>query len=425
MKKMGKPPDPLQKEILLTRDSFILNCCRQWGKSTVAGVKAAHRAVFFPKSLIVIVSKSQRQAGETFRKALDAYYAMGSPVAMVNLSTLYAEFENGSRIISLPGKEGTIRGYSAVSLLLIDEASRVPEDIYRAVRPMLAVSQGQLGIMSTPFGIRGFFHKEWMNETNGLKKYKASADSIPERIPPWFLASEKASLGESYYLQEYFNSFTSVEGLVYPKFRDCIVDEWPHPHGRIIGGIDWGWRDPFAAIWGIRDDATDTLWLRGEHYKRGELLTNARNAIKPLNASWAADPSGATQIMEFRSSDITVYKGNNDIEAGVAAVTARMETGRLKIFRPGCPNLIEELGLYRYPEKKEFSPTPEKPIDEYNHAPDALRYLVALLDRKFMAHYRKKGMSPDLPPQVEPVAKRKPTPWDKLRSPAYQWKVVG
>jgi len=62
------------------------------------------------------------------------------------------EFPNGARIIGLPGSEATIRGFSAVSLLLVDEAARVSDDLYKAIRPMLAVSAGELWLMSTPFG---------------------------------------------------------------------------------------------------------------------------------------------------------------------------------------------------------------------------------------------------------------------------------
>src|SRR5262249_32234969 len=62
------------------------NVHRQGGKSTTIGVKACHRAVFTPNSLVVIVSKSQRQAGESFRKFLDAYYAIHAPVAFTHAS---------------------------------------------------------------------------------------------------------------------------------------------------------------------------------------------------------------------------------------------------------------------------------------------------------------------------------------------------
>ena len=69
--------------------------------------------------------------------------ALGS-IAATSESTSGLGLGNGSRIVSLPGKEATIRGYSDVALLVIDEAARVDEDLYVAVRPMLAVSGGRL-----------------------------------------------------------------------------------------------------------------------------------------------------------------------------------------------------------------------------------------------------------------------------------------
>ena len=45
---------------------------------------------------------------------------------------------NGSRIVGLPGREATVRGFSGVSLVVVDEASRVPDAVYGAVTPMLA-----------------------------------------------------------------------------------------------------------------------------------------------------------------------------------------------------------------------------------------------------------------------------------------------
>ena len=57
--------------------------------------------------------------------------------------------------------DGTVRGFSAVSMLLIDEAARVEDSMYKALRPMLAVSDGDLWLMSTPRGQQGFFYEAW------------------------------------------------------------------------------------------------------------------------------------------------------------------------------------------------------------------------------------------------------------------------
>ena len=103
------------------------------------------------------------------RRILQAifYNAVGRPLPALAESALRLELANGSRVVSLPGDEGTVRGFSGVSLLVIDEASRVPDDLYRSVRPMLAVSQGRLVCLSTPFGQRGFFYEYWRAGAEG------------------------------------------------------------------------------------------------------------------------------------------------------------------------------------------------------------------------------------------------------------------
>jgi hypothetical protein len=71
------------------------------------------------------------------------------------------DLPNGSRIEALPGTERTVRGFSGASLLIVDEAARVDDGLVYSVRPMLAVSGGSLMMLSTPFGRRGVFYREW------------------------------------------------------------------------------------------------------------------------------------------------------------------------------------------------------------------------------------------------------------------------
>jgi hypothetical protein len=123
------------------------------------------------------------------------------------------ELPNGSRIIGLPGNEATIRGFSAVSLLLVDEASRVSDELYVAIRPMLAVSHGALWLMSTPFGKRGFFWEAWNGGGTEWVRVRVPADECP-RIPHDFLEEERKTMGERYFRQEYLCEFVdSVSGV--------------------------------------------------------------------------------------------------------------------------------------------------------------------------------------------------------------------
>ena len=81
-------------------------------------------------------------------------------------SVLKAQMENGSRILALPGTEKTVRGYAQASLVVIDEAARVEDELIAAVRPMLAVSEGggRLIALTTPAGKRGWFFDAWTGD---------------------------------------------------------------------------------------------------------------------------------------------------------------------------------------------------------------------------------------------------------------------
>ena len=105
-------------------------------------------------------------------------------------------FPNGSRIVGLPENETTIRGFSAVSLLLIDEASRVKDEIYRAMRPTLAVDDGDLWLMSTPNGKRGFFWEEWERGGEEWERISVPATECP-RISARVLEEERANAGRA------------------------------------------------------------------------------------------------------------------------------------------------------------------------------------------------------------------------------------
>ena len=150
---LGFEPDPWQASVLDSNAKKVMLCCsRQSGKSSVSAISALHQAVFMPGSLVLMVSPSLRQSSELFRKFL-SYLELLPDMPVRNENTkLSIMLDNNSRVVSLPGSEGTIRGYSSVSLLLIDEAARVVDDLYFAVKPMLAISRGRMLALSSPFG---------------------------------------------------------------------------------------------------------------------------------------------------------------------------------------------------------------------------------------------------------------------------------
>jgi len=205
----GLEPDEWQRDVLLESwDRALLNVTRQGGKSLTVAALALHEAVYRPEALVLILAPSRRQSKETLQKAWTLYRAGGRPVPVDNRSELRARFDNGSRIIALPGEEKTIRGFSDVDLIVADEAARVPGELYRTVRPMLAVSGGRLVALSTPWGRRGWFYESWTGEQE-WKRVKVTANECP-RITEAFLEQERRELPESWFLSEYMCRFTDT-----------------------------------------------------------------------------------------------------------------------------------------------------------------------------------------------------------------------
>lgn len=212
---VGLDPDPWQERLLRSdAPRVILNCCRQSGKSTVSAILALHTALYSPGSLVLCLAPSERQSKELFSKIAGFYGALGETVPSDSHRKLGMELDNGSRIEALPGTEKTIRGFSGAALLLVDEASRVDDGLYYAVRPMLAVSGGSLVLLSSPHGKRGAFFEAWANGGASWERYEVPASDCP-RIPSAFLEEERKALPSRVYRQEYECSFEETDDQVF------------------------------------------------------------------------------------------------------------------------------------------------------------------------------------------------------------------
>jgi hypothetical protein len=226
----GLTPDPWQVEALTSQaPRMLFNCSRQSGKSSVSAILAVHQALTEPGSLVLLLSPTLRQSGELFKKCVAAYRAAERPVPPESETALSLTLTNGSRIVSLPGQEQTVRGYSGVALLIIDEASRVPDDLYVSVRPMLAVSGGRLLALSTPFTTRGWWYEAWRSP-EPWQRFEVPATMCP-RISPTFLDEEQRTLGAFWFDAEYMCRFLDSESQAFrredvDRAFDSEVEAW-------------------------------------------------------------------------------------------------------------------------------------------------------------------------------------------------------
>ncbi|GMQ82819.1 MAG: hypothetical protein BMS9Abin05_2282 [Rhodothermia bacterium] len=223
----GQVPDPWQRTILEnTSDDLLQLVCRQGGKSTTAAAKALYTALFEPGSLVLLAGPSLRQAQELFYKVVYLHRVTQEIVATESLSALRLELVNRSRVVALPGTETTVRGYSGPRLVILDEAAWIPDALFYALTPMLAVSGGQLLAMSTPGGKRGWFWREWTEGRDDYTRVEITAAECP-RISEEHLKREKRRMPSPVFESEYFCSFTDSIDSVF-RFSDiigCFTDE--------------------------------------------------------------------------------------------------------------------------------------------------------------------------------------------------------
>ncbi len=222
----GFHPEPWQARVLRSDSPrILLNCSRQSGKSSTVAVLACHTALYVPKSTTLIVSYALRQSVELFRKVIGTGAAVGYQPTEVKTSTQTSfEFNNGSRVVALPGSEASIRSFSSVHTLLFDEASHVPNETYEAARPVVAATGGgRIIALSTPYGTRGWWWEAWRDtglEAEPWERYEVTAAECPHILPA-FLAHEKRRMGAWWFDQEYRCIFRDAQDSV---FRQVDID---------------------------------------------------------------------------------------------------------------------------------------------------------------------------------------------------------
>ncbi len=214
MDMLGFEPDPWQRTLLASQaNRVLLLCSRQLGKSTSVACVALNEAYLNDDALILLSSKTERQAGELFAKVAKFHKRL-QLVDTTRDMALTLELANGSRIIALCGEGDNFRGFSDPRLCVVDEASIVSDSVLNALLPMLLVSGGRLIALSTPRGKRGWFYDKFVSDETDWQRINARAADSP-RISRQRLEEQRRSLGDRLYSQEFLNEFIESEGQLF------------------------------------------------------------------------------------------------------------------------------------------------------------------------------------------------------------------
>jgi len=392
-------------ELLTSRDKTrcLFDGGARSGKTVLVVEYLVMRAMNFPGCRQLIVRKHRAHAFasiwlDTLRDYLKAHVP-GVLVDKRETPMLCVTFRNGSQIIvdglDTDERVDKLLGNEYVTVF-VNEARqttwRMAQILMTRLAQKITDAAGALCIPklifdTNPAGPRHWIHRvaiehvdpdtqEPLADGDNWGRVNWSAYDNVEHLPATFVAALEA-LPHVERERMLHGKWVRNQGLVYPDFDSCLVAKPAEPpEGNWYGGVDWGFNNPFCALVAVLD-RDDVLWIVKCRYRRKTTLSTHANKL-PHDVTYFADPSGADQIGELRRADHVMRKAPNSIAAGIAAVTARMRDGRLRIVQtPQMKPLLQEAYGYAYPEDRDD----ERPVDKDNHAMDALRYLVAGVDR--------------------------------------------
>ena len=146
----------------------------------MAAVTLLFHALRTPKSLSLVAGPTLWQSAKLLRKVLDLAQRLGLDARGDGINRHSVVLPNGSKIVAAPGNSPDgIRGFSGVTMLVVDEAAMVRDDLYIAVKPMLTQTDGAIWLLSTPKEEEGFFFREFTGGRRGLAASRSEGHGVP------------------------------------------------------------------------------------------------------------------------------------------------------------------------------------------------------------------------------------------------------
>lgn len=176
-----------------------------------------------------------------------------------------------------------------------------------------------------------------------------------------------------------------VEGLVYENWEERVFDVHEisiRPSVRSAFGMDFGYvNDTSTLFCGLIDTVAREIYVFDEMYEKGMSNEDILSKVSEMGYSKErikADSAEPKSIAYLREAGLTriraAKKGPDSIRAGISII----QDYKI-IIHPRCVNFITEISNYTW-DKDKFDNPINKPIDDFNHLMDAMRYAMEEFD---------------------------------------------
>jgi PBSX family phage terminase large subunit len=289
--------------------------------------------------------------------------------------------------------EGRIRGMT-IAGWYDDESTLKPESFITQGLARMSVKGAKCFWTTNPDSPYHYLYTDYITNTEVLN------DGIVKVFN--FEMDDNLSLDEEYktslkklykglwYKRNILGLWVLAEGAVYDMFEDAhIIGDSKMPHGfsRYFIGIDFGTSN--ATVFLLIGQSGDNLYVLDEYYwdsrQTGRQKTvvqyskdleafMGRNGLQS-NVRIFIDPSASPLIVQLRQDGVSgIVQADNDVGDGIAAVSSALSQNKLLIHEK-CAMTIKEFYSYTWDPKAQKRGQ-DKPMKQFDHAMDALRYPV-------------------------------------------------
>jgi len=323
-------------------------------------------------------------------------------------SQMYLELVNGSIVeVKSADHPDSLQG-EGLDWLIFDECASCKALVWEQfLRPTLTDREGIALFITTPKCYNWVYDIYQRGATDdGTWGVHRSPSSENPTLSKGDLAQAKTELSSVIYEQEYEASFKTFAGAVYPDFdilshcmdmERVIKAEWKH-----FRCIDFGYTNPFVCLW-VAVDPFDRIYVYDELYIRNHTIEqcaeiiNARpkRHIGEFELS-VCDPSeaGGRATLLGKGIPTAIPTGKSrEVVTGIELVRQALKfraDGKpgLYVDKDKCPNMVAEFQAYKYPDPKADRNEAELPNKEFDHAMDAIRYLLSAWNRAKVVQLR-------------------------------------
>lgn len=284
--------------------------------------------------------------------------------------------------------------------VLFDEVALMPESFVNQALARCSVEGAKYWFNCNPEGPKHWFKINHIDKAKE-KKYLDIHCNLEDNPSLSKETIEKYyNMFQGVFYQRYIlGKWVQASGIIYDTFdaeRNTYTDPNVLPIKArendipAIYGSDFGTQNPqvYLRAYKIRvpGDPIPFLYVDNEYYYSGRDKLKQMEPRQYVEAfhqfnegrrytNIAMDPSATPLIAAHKNAGDRVIQAKNDVAEGIAKVSTLFNTGHLLINANNCPNLISELGMYSWDEKKVENGN-EVPIKEFDHCCDALRYIV-------------------------------------------------